>query len=284
MTGRLVRGDHVAGVTCTGRRPKNEDALLILPLDRGCLLAIADGIGGHHAGEVASGIAVGVLGRHVCEGLREGGSTDPLHLLCTGFLLAHQEILAEATGERQGMGTTLVAALVMGMDVYIAHSGDSRAYLIDGGISFQTRDHSVIQCLVDKDLITEGERHLHPLRCYLTRCLGGTFGIDCTHLALHPSDLLVLSSDGFHEYIPEREIVAAYQAPDLEQEIRNLVSGALRCSDDNASLILFRAPAENRSPGIAPVREDAYACLTDDGGEGMSEKIPPGPTPGERTV
>lgn len=155
MAGRMIRGNAVAGVTCKGRRPENEDSLVIEPLIQGYLLAIADGVGGHHAGEVASGIAVDVLTRHIQSGLHEGFTGDPEHLLCTGFSLAHRAILDEAVGERQGMGTTLVAALVLGTDLYLAHTGDSRAYLIHDGISFRTRDHSVIQRLVDKDLIPE---------------------------------------------------------------------------------------------------------------------------------
>jgi serine/threonine protein phosphatase PrpC len=263
MSGRLIYGYGVAGVTCKGRRPKNEDALMIEPLSDGYLLAIADGVGGHHAGEVASGIAVDVLARHIRSGLHEGFTGNPEYLLYTGFSLAHRAILEEAVGERQGMGTTLVAALVLGTDLYVAHTGDSRAYLIHDGISFRTRDHSVIQCLVDKDLIPEGERGSHPLRCYLTRSLGGTFGIDSSHRILHPSDLLLLSSDGFHECIPESDIIASYQAPDLETHIRYLVSRALRSSDDNISIILYRSPVTDQEFRFEKVGEIPYPCLPD---------------------
>jgi PPM family protein phosphatase len=264
MSGRLIRGYAVAGVTCKGRRPKNEDALVIKPIDQGYLLAIADGIGGHHGGEVASGIAVNVLVRHVQSCLGEGSTGDPGNILCTGFALAHRAILDEAVGERQGMGTTLVAALVLGTDLYIAHTGDSRAYLIHDSIAFRTRDHSVIQCLVDKDLIPEGERKSHPLRCYLTRCLGGTFGIDSSHKILHPSDLLLLSSDGFHEFIPESDIIASYEASNLDITIRHLVSRALRSSDDNISIILYRSPADGQEFRAETISEIPYACLPDE--------------------
>jgi protein phosphatase len=260
LSGRLIEGGVVAGVSCTGRRPKNEDALLIAPLDKGYLLAIADGIGGHHAGEVASGIAVDVLEHHVRSGLQEEGTEDPEHLLEDGFSLAHQAIIDAATGERQGMGTTLVAALVLGQDLYIAHSGDSRAYVIDEHIAFRTRDHSVIQSLIDKDLIQETERSHHPLRCYLTRCLGGTFGMDTVHLTLHPSDILLLSSDGFHEYVPEPEIIRIYRTPDLGSGIRSLVSGALRRSDDNVSIILFRFQPWDTDNERGLITETVYSC------------------------
>jgi PPM family protein phosphatase len=264
MSGRLIRGNAVAGVTCKGRRPENEDALVIEPVSQGYLLAIADGIGGHNAGEVASKIAVDVLSGHIHSCLEEGFTGDPEHLLCTGFSLAHRAILEEAVGERQGMGTTLVAALVLGTDLYIAHTGDSRAYLIHNGISFRTRDHSVIQCLVDKDLIAEGERRSHPLRCYLTRCLGGTFGIDSSHRILYPSDLLLLSSDGFHEFIPESDIIALYQGFNLETSIRHLVSRALRSSDDNISIILYRTPENNQEQRAGNISEMPYACVPDE--------------------
>ena len=269
MSGQLICGNAVAGVTCKGRRPENEDALVIEPIRGGYLLAIADGIGGHHAGEVASGIAVDVLARHIHSCLKEGFTGDPEHLMSTGFSLAHRAILDEAVGERQGMGTTLVAALVLGMDLFVAHTGDSRAYLIHNGISFRTRDHSVIQCLVDKDLIAEGERKSHPLRCYLTRCLGGTFGIDSFHRILHPSDLLLLSSDGFHEFIPESDIIASYQAPNLEKSIRYLVSRALQTSDDNISVILYRTPVNDQELMAGNISEIPYACLPEEDSQSL---------------
>jgi len=264
VSGRLIQGIAVAGVTCKGRRPENEDAIVIEPVSRGYLLAIADGIGGHNAGEVASGIAVSVLVRHIQSCLNEAFTGDPEQLLCTGFSLAHRAILDAAVGERQGMGTTLVAALVLGKNLYIAHTGDSRAYLIHNGILFRTRDHSVIQCLVDKDLIAEGERQSHPLRCYLTRCLGGTFGIDSSHRYLNPSDLLLLSSDGFHEFIPESDIIASYQASSLEISIRNMVNRALRDSDDNISIILYRTPENDLEIGSGNISEKPYACVPDE--------------------
>jgi serine/threonine protein phosphatase PrpC len=239
VNGKILLGNSVAGVTCQGKRPQNEDSMVIEPVRNGYLFAVADGVGGHNAGEVASEIAIQELTRYVVSQLAKDPAADPGFLLKDGFSRAHDEIIRRATGELAGMSTTLVAALVLGQDLFIANTGDSRAYLIRDGIIFRTRDHSVVQSLVDKELIPENERHSHPFRCYLTRCLGGIFETDHYHLTLEKNDLILLSSDGFHEYVPESEITAGGKEHPFKEILGRLVNRALEESDDNITIILY---------------------------------------------
>lgn len=260
MKGKILLGNSVAGVTCQGKRAQNEDSMAIEPVITGYLLAVADGVGGHNAGEVASGMAIQELTRYVVSRLSEDKASDPGFLLHEGFLRAHQAITRRATEEYAGMSTTLVAALVLGQDLFIANSGDSRAYLIRDRIIFRTKDHSIVQSLVDKELIPEDERHSHPFRCYLTRCLGGIFGIDHYHLTLEKNDLILLSSDGFHEYVPESEIGEGGKERPLEHILGRLVNRALERSDDNITIILYRNLPDAERTENRPVQSHPFSC------------------------
>lgn len=268
MNGKVLLGNSVAGVTCQGRRAQNEDSMVIEPVRNGYLFAVADGVGGHNAGEVASEIAIRELTCYVVSNLAKDPAADPACLLQDGFSRAHEEIIRRATGERAGMSTTLVAALVLGQDLFIANTGDSRAYLIRDGIIFRTRDHSVVQSLVDKELIPENERHSHPFRCYLTRCLGGIFETDHYHLTLEKNDLILLSSDGFHEYVPESEINAGGKEHPLEDLLGHLVNRALEGSDDNITIILYRNVVDAEKIENSPIRSFPFSC--DHGALGLS--------------
>jgi serine/threonine protein phosphatase PrpC len=260
VNGKILLGNSVAGVTCQGRRSQNEDSMVIEPVSNGYLFAVADGVGGHNAGEVASGIAIQELTRYVVSQLAKVPAVDPGFLLRDGFSRAHEEIILRAKGEQVGMSTTLVAALVLGQDLFIANTGDSRAYLIRDRIIFRTKDHSVVQSLVDKELIPENERHSHPFRCYLTRCLGGIFETDHYHLTLEKNDLILLSSDGFHEYVPESEINAGGKEHPLEEIIGRLVNRALEGSDDNITIILYRNIAGDDKLENKPIRSFPFSC------------------------
>jgi protein phosphatase len=233
----------IAGMSCTGKRNNNEDSLLAEKAGRGYLIAIADGIGGHRAGEVASGIAVSTLSEQFLCNYREGMSRDEIgKLLADAFKTAHVAIENEAEDDKEGMGTTLVAAFIKNNEVVIANTGDSRAYHIRDRVLFRTRDHSVVQSLVDSHQISEEDARFHPLRAMITNSLGSSFLVDTYQLSLDPGDLLLLSSDGFHDYVGEDVIGNANQDLEPEELVRVLVEEALAGSRDNVTLVVYKTP------------------------------------------
>ncbi|MDR3053423.1 MAG: Stp1/IreP family PP2C-type Ser/Thr phosphatase [Coriobacteriales bacterium] len=171
-------------------RAHNEDSLIARPP----FFAIADGMGGHEAGEVASEIAVETLARYDL-------SSADVATLSTAIIAANRAILRgarEGVG-RQGMGTTLTAAIIEDDDLLIAQVGDSRAYLLHGGRLQQiTHDHSLVEELVAMGEITPDEALTHPNRSVITRALGSDFDTrpDYYELAIQPGDRLMLCSDG----------------------------------------------------------------------------------------
>lgn len=232
-----------AGKSCRGKRNNNEDALLAEKAGDGCLVAIADGIGGHRAGEIASAIAISTLSEQFSGRYREGMSPDEIGaLLSDSFKSAHVAIEAGAEDDREGMGTTLVAAFIRDNSVVIANTGDSRAYHIRDQVLFRTKDHSVVQSLVDSHQISPEDAKYHPLRAMITNSLGSSFLVDIYHCTLQSGDLLLLSSDGFHDYVDEDVITAADKTGPLPEIVTRFVNEALLTSRDNVTVIIYRAP------------------------------------------
>jgi serine/threonine protein phosphatase PrpC len=231
------------GIIETGRRERNEDAILALPLIDAHLLAVADGLGGHAAGDYASGLAIRVLKDGVISGYRPGMTILEIEdMLRALYDTAHHSIRNEAVGRREGMGTTLVSALIRRNEAVIANTGDSRAYLVDENIVRITKDHSVVQSLVDNGLITEEQAGRHPMRNILSSSLGGaSFQIDLYHVSpMGGRPMLLLCSDGLSGYVGEEEMLAAAR-PSAEDAARRLVELALEHgSDDNVSVVVYQ--------------------------------------------
>ena len=243
MDGSFEIDGVVAGMSCTGRRTNNEDACSGEKVADGYLIAIADGIGGHNAGEVASALAISQLFQEFRARYRDDMSGDETkQVLSEIFRNAHREIENAATGEREGMGTTLVTAFIREDKVYIANSGDSRAYIIRKGIIFRTKDHSVVQSLIDRHEISPEEAYRHPFRAMLTHSLGSNFLVDTFCFPLYPDDLVLLSSDGFHDYVAEQDIATLEWDGPLDELVSRLVTEALEVSRDNVTVIVYRAP------------------------------------------
>lgn len=243
MDGSININGIIAGVSCTGKRNNNEDAFLVKEAGDGYLVAIADGIGGHRAGEVASAMAISTLSEGFSGRYNTGMSMDEIGVLLSGlFKKAHDAIEDAAEDDREGMGTTMVAAFIRGKAVVIANTGDSRAYHIRGPVLFRTKDHSVVQSLVDTQQISEEEARHHPLRAMITNSLGSSFLVDIYHRALCPGDVLLLSSDGFHDYVSEEVIVTADKTSPVPEIVSKFVDEALRTSRDNVTVIVYRAP------------------------------------------
>ncbi len=210
-------------------RPGNEDALLI---DEGLnLLAVADGMGGHKGGEVASNMALDILKDYLLK--VSGGSSafmgnvDPTvskqaNLLASGIRLANQAIFEAAASNPswQGMGTTIVAVLVKERRAGIAHAGDSRLYLLRAGQLRQiTGDHSLVAEQVRQGIITAEEAQKSSRKNVITRALGQwqDLEIEMQDLDLMDGDKLLLCSDGLSGMVSDPEIsalLAAYPVPE----------------------------------------------------------------------
>ncbi|MBI4546258.1 MAG: Stp1/IreP family PP2C-type Ser/Thr phosphatase [Gemmatimonadetes bacterium] len=252
---------NAAAVTDTGRRrPGNEDAYLLRP-EVG-LFAVADGMGGHAAGEVASGMAVEALEREWLEtaaGPARSAEAAQRALL-GGVQAANREILsrAAAESEKAGMGTTLTALALLPAEPHalIAHVGDSRAYRFlrlgdarPSKLTQLTSDHTWVQEQVQAGILTPAQARRHPYSSLLTRALGiePEVEVDQLRIDIAPGDLFLLCSDGLTGMIEDRELLPFLERDrPLEERARQLVDEAnLRGGPDNVTVLLIRVTADS---------------------------------------
>ena len=250
----------VAGRTEVGCvRKHNEDNFLVEP-DEG-LFVVADGLGGHAAGEVASRIVVERIGQFIAH-TAERDRTWPVEYdmdlsydgnrLKGALLLADQGILADIREhpERESMGSTVVACLVQGARVTLVHVGDSRAYLLDGsGIRQVTRDHSWVAEQVANGTLTSEEARRHPFRNVITQALGngGDLDVAVQELQVKELDRILLCSDGLSGMIQDDELwEIVRQAPDVEAAAQNLLTKAMENGgEDNITVVLVAFDPEH---------------------------------------
>ena len=239
-------------------REQNEDRFATIALPGGSLLAIADGMGGTNAGEVAAGIAI----KSVEEYFLFGGHAEPLRditavannqllaLLKSAIIHAHRSILASAREEEglQGMGTTLVLGYIAGNHLSIAWSGDSRCYYYRRPVGLRqlSRDHSLVQLFVDEGLLSPGEAFFHPLAHIVTQCLGDTEKVpepDTATLTLEKGDILIFCSDGLSGMLPDAQIekILRSEKNDLSRCVDVLIEKANESGgEDNITVILSK--------------------------------------------
>ncbi|MEW6275778.1 MAG: Stp1/IreP family PP2C-type Ser/Thr phosphatase [Bacillota bacterium] len=222
-------------------RQTNEDYLSVCP-DLG-LFAVADGMGGHQAGEIASKLALQVLERFLRSYL--SGCADIGVVLAEGVQEANRLVYQMSTNHPgcRGMGTTLSCTVIRDRRLYLAHVGDSRIYLLQkGNIAQLTEDHSVVQEMVRNGSITEEQARQHPYRHVLTRALGvePLVEVDTARLALQPRDMVLLCTDGLSGLLEESELCRViYSSADPDQAVHYLVELALkRGGTDNISVVL----------------------------------------------
>jgi len=231
-----------------GIRTVNEDSCVVQrydhPLGNVALLAVADGLGGHPAGDVASALAVDTLVKVTGDQLHllQDLGVEPMkRLMESAFMEANNVVIA--TGERDercnGLGTTLVAALVNEADeCIIGNIGDSRAYLVSKRIHRITRDHSRVQELVDQGIITPSEAERHPMKHIVTRIVGRMGEIpDIFSCSLRESRLL-LCSDGLMDGMGEPEIFTAMRGMGIPGICDTLVEKAREKSRDNITVVV----------------------------------------------
>jgi serine/threonine protein phosphatase PrpC len=242
------------------QRDHNEDALFTLSTVLASdhtnipfgLFIIADGMGGHQHGEVASGVAIRAMASFIIRKLfapmyslnDEKPEESLQEILQAGVAEAHQAILKEAVGG----GTTLTTALIVGSQLMISHVGDSRAYAIypDGRIHVITRDHSLVKRLEELGQITSSEAAVHPQRNVLYRALGqgDPFEPDVNTYPLPRNGHVLLCSDGLWGVITENDIIEIIRSTnDLKEACHQMVELANNAGGpDNISVIIVRAP------------------------------------------
>ena len=232
----------MTGLSDTGRtRTSNEDCILCLPALGAAL--IADGMGGHNAGEVASRTAVDTISAILRQTVR---GVSPHERLETALQAAHSVIREKARHSLRcrGMGTTCVAVLIEGGYLHHAHVGDSRLYLLRGGkLMPLTRDHSLLQEFVDQGFYTREEALEKVSRNILTRALGleAQVTVDYDYIKVHKNDRFLLCSDGLYDMINEIEMASLLGRPhDLEGIALDMLELAnARRSTDNVSVIVI---------------------------------------------
>ena len=235
MSTRLGR---VAGITDTGRRRRhNEDAYVCEPP----LFAVADGMGGAQAGELASNLAAAALRDDPSE--REGGEQRVDELIQEANRRVYQRQSEDAAAS--GMGTTMTVALVEDGRVAIGHVGDSRAYLIrDRRLEQLTEDHSLVAELVRSGKLSPEEAEGHPQRSVITRALGTDPDVDVDTFSVEtkPGDLFLLCSDGLTSMIDDETILREVERnrTDLPAAAKALVRAANKGGgEDNITVVFF---------------------------------------------
>ena len=218
----------VYAITDIGRvRALNEDSYYA-PLEGERFCAVADGMGGHNAGEVASAMAVQVFSEY----MREVESITAQSMY-TAVERANSEVFRAAMENdgMSGMGTTFSALAQQDGEVLLAHVGDSRIYLVRHGAILQlTTDHTLVEEMVRKGMLTPREARFHPRRNIITRALGTDprVEIDIVQMGARPGDVFFLCSDGMTNYVEEKDILhAALKDGDWDKKLRGLVSEAL---------------------------------------------------------
>jgi PPM family protein phosphatase len=259
---------HVGVITDTGRkRRRNEDAYVCEPP----LFAIADGMGGAQAGEVASRLAAAALKESGAKTL--GGEERIFDLIQEANRRVYDR--SSTDPNTSGMGTTITVALVENGNVAFGHVGDSRAYLIrDGRMEQVTEDHSLVNELMKSGKLSREEAETHPQRSVITRALGTDPDVDADTFTIEAKsgDVFLLCSDGLTDMVGEREILELVELnrQDIDAALKSLVKAANRSGgEDNITVVAFEI-AESQ-------------VLTHDG-ETRENVVPPPPRDEEDTL
>lgn len=192
------------------------------------LFVVADGMGGHKAGDFASSYAVEVL----LSTIREDENSNPVKIIRAAIENANTQLLREASDNEtmSGMGTTMVLVTILGHYAYVANVGDSRLYLVDENkISQITKDHSLVEEMVRMGEISRDDARNHPDKNIITRALGAgrDVDVDFFDIRLTPGDILLLCSDGLSNMVPDEDIRQVIRTSEtLEETGRRLVSMA----------------------------------------------------------
>ena len=235
---------NLCALTHIGARMNNEDDYTFLKLTDAYYITVADGMGGHAAGEVASRLATETASAFIRENYRTGMDWLNLKfLLKLSHELAHSRVVENAVGEREGMGTTLISVIIRGNEVFIANTGDSRAALMrDGKTIARTIDHSLVQRLIDEGQITEEDAFGHPASNYITSAIGGRkpLRVDLYRWLARPGDVFIMSTDGLYDYVRWSEIEELSKARSAREIAFKLLEKALEVTRDNVTIAVWK--------------------------------------------
>ncbi len=261
---------HVGVITDTGRkRRRNEDAYVCEPP----LFAIADGMGGAQAGEVASRLAAAALRESGAKTL--GGERRISDLIQEANRRVYDR--SSTDPNTSGMGTTITVALVENDNVAFGHVGDSRAYLIrDGRMEQVTEDHSLVNELLKSGKLSREEAESHPQRSVITRALGTDpdVDVDTFTIAAEAGDVFLLCSDGLTDMVGEGEILELVERnrDNLNGALKSLVKAANRSGgDDNITVVAFEIAEGQTLTHDGETREDVLSAPTRDQEDTLTE-------------
>lgn len=225
------------------RRSMNEDCVYASDQPVGNLpnlLIVADGMGGHNAGELASRFTV----ESIVDYIGKAAEDRPIPLLSYAIHHANENVIEKAKTDKslEGMGTTVVAATIQGSYLYVANVGDSRLYLIDKNITQITRDHSLVEEMIRVGELKREEARTHPDRNVITRAIGvkEPVRIDFFDMKLEKGDIILLCSDGLTNMVEDRDILKIVKkSGSLKEAAGRLVTEANKNGGkDNISVVL----------------------------------------------
>ena len=246
-------------VTARGRsdvgrvRSSNEDSLLL----GSTVFAVADGMGGHRGGEVASATALEPLA--ALDGRRFDDPDEALEALTAAVVRANTVVVRRSNDDPdlEGMGTTLTAVLIDGREALIAHVGDSRAYLARGDRFVQlTDDHTLVQALLDQGRITHDEIATHPHRSVITRAVGvaSDIEVDGSRLTLEGGDRILLCSDGLSGVVDDDAIARAVRDDDPVAAVEELIAAANEAGGpDNITVVILTVDGGSDRDATVPL-------------------------------
>lgn len=215
------------------KRKDNQDAVRSSFIeDNVSISVVCDGMGGAKSGEVASDVAVTNVFNRIMSGFRADADSNSIRNLMLSAVHAANTIVYEKSKEdidKNGMGTTCVAVLVVNKHCYIVNVGDSRAYLLDDkGITQITTDHTYVQALLDQGIITEEEKKTHAMKNVITRALGVDDDVEVDYFEVEPTDnfTILLCSDGLSNYCSEEFIYNTVYGNNLDDAATKLIEHA----------------------------------------------------------
>ncbi len=211
-------------------REVNEDSFSTTQLNQNtCCLIIADGMGGHKAGQIASGLACSIITNHIKEVFDLKGINDENAGTCLAdaISIANKKLYSDQLADESlsGMGTTVVAAVITQSNIHICSAGDSRLYVVDDKLKQITKDHSYVQDLLDKGLITGEEADKHPNKNIITRAVGTELNIDTDYFALSKDNItkLIMCTDGLTNFVSDSEIESILKNNDAQSANKILI-------------------------------------------------------------
>ncbi len=228
-------------------RTVNQDAYVCQVLDETTAYAVlCDGMGGESGGHIASAKAVEIIGQALARGVTPQTSAVSVKSVLVSSVTAANAVIFDmgnSDDKLRGMGTTLVAVVIRGDTLCIAHAGDSRAYLIEENTRPKqlTRDHSVVQMLLESGKITESEARVHPKRNYITRALGVERTVELEYMERQfVHGRLLLCTDGLYNYAPPEDHIDLITTCASEQDLYLLIDEANKAGGaDNITAVII---------------------------------------------